>query len=71
MKKIIILIFILFLIAATVVCNNSNEDKNIQTYDDRFANIDSVIVRAIEDSTFPGAVILVSKDDEIIYENYK
>ncbi|NNG27863.1 MAG: serine hydrolase [Ignavibacteriaceae bacterium] len=66
MKK--ILIFILFLIAVTVVCNNSNEDKNIQTDDDRFANIDSVIVRAIEDSTFPGAVVLVSKDDEIIYE---
>jgi len=68
MKKILILIFILSLITVTVVCNNSNQDKNIQADDDKFANIDSVIVCAIEDSAFPGAVVLVSKDGKVIYE---
>jgi len=68
MKKILILIFILSLIAVTVVCNNPYQDENIQADDDKFANIDSVIVSAIEDSAFPGAVVLVSKDGEDIYE---
>lgn len=64
MKKIFLILILLSLVTIFAVCNNSYREKP----GDKFANIDSVIVRAIKDSTFPGAVVLVSNDGEVIYE---
>ncbi|RKY91078.1 MAG: serine hydrolase [Ignavibacteriae bacterium] len=68
MKKIFLILILLSLATIIAVCNNSYQDKPAQTTGDKFANIDSVIVHAIKDSAFPGAVVLVSKDGEVIYE---
>ena len=66
MKK----IFLILLSLATIiaVCNNSYQDMPVQKPGDKFADIDSIIVRAINDSAFPGAVVLVSQNGEVIYE---
>ncbi len=43
--------------------------KNLAlTSGNKFEKIDSVIVHAINDSAFPGAVVLVSKYGEVVYE---
>ena len=67
MKKIFLILTLLTLIAVIAVCNNSNEEKSALTSGNKFEKIDSVIVHAINDSTFPGAVVLVSKDwDDVV-----
>ena len=68
MKKIFIILKLLSLATIIAVCNNSYKDNPAQTIGDKFSNIDSVIIHAIEDSAFPGAVVLVSKDGKVIYE---
>ena len=68
MKKIFKILILLSLATIIAVCNNSYKDNPAQTTGDKLANIDSVIIHAIEDSAFPGAVVLVSKDGEVIYE---
>ncbi|NNG28156.1 MAG: beta-lactamase family protein, partial [Ignavibacteriaceae bacterium] len=68
MKKIFLVAILLTLITLVAVCNNSSQDKPAQTTVDEFSDIDSVIVQAIEDGAFPGAVVLVSKDGKLIYE---
>lgn len=68
MKKIFLILTLLTLIAVIAVCNNSNEEKSALTSRNKFEKIDSVIVHAINDSAFPGAVVLVSKGGEVIYE---
>jgi len=68
MKKIFLILTLLTLIAVIAVCNNSNEEKSALTSGNKFEKIDSVIMHAIEDSSFPGAVVLVSKYGNIIYE---
>ena len=68
MKKIFLILTLLTLIAVIAVCNNSNEEKSALTSGNKFEKIDSVIAHAINDSAFPGAVVLVSKDGEVIYE---
>ncbi len=68
MKKIFIVLILFSLATIIAVCNNSYQDKPAQTTGDKFANIDSVIVLAIKDSAFPGAVVLVSQNGEVIYE---
>lgn len=68
MRKIFLIITLLTLIAVIVVCNNFTEKKSALDSGEIFSRIDSVIVHAIEDSAFPGSVILVSKDGEVIYE---
>jgi CubicO group peptidase (beta-lactamase class C family) len=68
MKKIFLTISLLTLIAIIVVCNNSTEQKSSFEHGNQFSEIDSVIMHAIQNSAFPGAVVLVSKDGEVIYE---
>ena len=68
MKKIFIILILLSLATIIAVCNNSYQDKPFQKSGDKFAYIDSVIVHAINDSAFPGAVVLVSQNGEVIYE---
>jgi CubicO group peptidase (beta-lactamase class C family) len=68
MKKIFLILTLLTLIAVIAVCNISNEEKSALTSGNKFEKIDSVLVHAINDSAFPGAVVLVSKDGEVIYE---
>ncbi len=68
MRKIFLIITLLTLIAVIVVCNNSTEKISALDSGEKFSKIDSVIVHAIKDSAFPGAVVLVSKDGEVIYE---
>ena len=68
MKKILLIFILLTLIAVVAVCNNSFQDDPSQTNVYNFSNVDSIIVRAIEDSAFPGAVVLVLKEGNVIYE---
>jgi len=68
MKKVFLILILLSSGTIIAVCNNFYQDKNFQAGDDKFAKIDSIIVHAIKDSAFPGAVVLVSKVAEIIYE---
>jgi len=68
MNKIFLILILLSLATIIAVCNNSYQDKPVPTHGDKFADIDSVIVRAIEDSAFPGAVVLVLQDGDVIYE---
>jgi CubicO group peptidase (beta-lactamase class C family) len=68
MRKILLIITLLTFIAVIVVCNNSTEQKLALDSGDKFSQIDSLILQAIEDSSFPGAVVLVSKYGEVIYE---
>lgn len=68
MKKIFLILILLSLATIIAVCNNSYKDKPVQKPVDNFANVDSVVIQAIEDSAFPGAVVLVSQNGEVIYE---
>lgn len=68
MKKIFIILILLSLATIIAVCNNFYQDKPVQKSGDKFANIDSVIIHAIKDNAFPGAVVLVSQNGEVIYE---
>ena len=63
--KYILLVFaVVFLIGLNVSCQNNNNHQG--KYD--FTQIDEIIQSANNDSAFPGAVVLVSKEGEIIYE---
>jgi CubicO group peptidase (beta-lactamase class C family) len=42
---------------------------NCQDNSDQFFRVESVVKNAIEDRTFPGAVVLIWKDGNVIYEN--
>ena len=41
----------------------------VQSSKFNFSKVDSLVNQAIKDSVFPGAVLLISKEGEIIYEN--
>lgn len=43
-------------------------NKNYQ-YNNTFSSIDKLMNEAIEDSVFPGGVVLIAKDGEILYEH--
>ncbi|MCH8032889.1 MAG: beta-lactamase family protein [Bacteroidetes bacterium] len=64
------MIYILLIFAAVLLyglnvsCQNNEQLQS--EYD--FTQLDEIIQSAIKDSTFPGAVVLVSKDGKIIYE---
>ena len=63
--KYMLLVFIILLLCGlNVSCQNN---KNQQSEYD-FTQIDEIILSAINDSAFPGGVVLVSKDRKIIYE---
>jgi len=55
--------FLLFtiLVSGFVSCNSQDKNRD-------FSKIDSLINNAIQDKAFPGAVVLVYKNDKIIYE---
>jgi CubicO group peptidase (beta-lactamase class C family) len=60
-----LLVFIsVFLSGLNVSCQDSKHGQN--EYD--FTRVDEIIQSAIKDSAFPGAVVLVSKEGEVIYE---
>jgi CubicO group peptidase (beta-lactamase class C family) len=69
MNKLFIKYLCIPFIIATALGYNISCQNNKQP-DDRydFTKVGSIISTAIEDSAFPGAVVLVSKDDEVIYE---
>ncbi len=68
MKKFSLAILLLLLSALFAVCN-SNTDKNLIKFNkEKFEMVDSIIVNAIKENAFPGAVIIISKDGNIIYE---
>jgi len=60
-------IFLLFSVCFFVFCSNSTE-KTLQNIVYDFIEVEKVITGAISDSAFPGAVILIWKDGEIICE---
>ena len=70
MKK----LFFIVLIALSLVLTDCSSQQNLKlndqlNYSDNiFFKADSLIENAISDSAFPGAVLLVGKNDEIIYE---
>jgi CubicO group peptidase (beta-lactamase class C family) len=62
-----IIVVLLLSICFFAFCNNSHEGILHQsTYD--FSNVEKVIIEAIEEKVFPGAVVLVWKDDKKIFE---
>jgi CubicO group peptidase (beta-lactamase class C family) len=64
LKYLILIFTLLFLCGLNVSCQ-SNEHQQSQ-YD--FTKIHEIILSAIKDSAFPGAVVLVSNDGGVIYE---
>jgi len=63
--KYILLVFaVVFLIGFNVSCQNNKYQQS--EYD--FIQVDDIIQSAINDSAFPGAVVLISKDGGKIYE---
>jgi CubicO group peptidase (beta-lactamase class C family) len=54
-----------FLIPYLILFCQRNSNNNYR-YD--FNNVDSIVNNAIEDSAFPGAVVLIEKDDKIIFK---
>ncbi len=62
-----ITIILLLSICFFVFCNNSSEEFAHQSAYD-FSEVEKVINNAIDDKTFPGAVVLVWKDDNIIFQ---
>ena len=55
-----------FIVVSNVQCDSS---KNIsRNYGQYFSSVDSLIITAIEDSTFPGAVLLVWQEGETLYK---
>lgn len=64
------LIFIVrvFVIATLFGLNVSCQNNKHQQSENNFTQVDEIILSAIKDSAFPGAVVLVSKDRKIIYE---
>jgi CubicO group peptidase (beta-lactamase class C family) len=63
--KYILLIFAVILLCGLNVSCQSNEHQQSQ-YD--FTQVDGIILSAIKDSAFPGSVVLISKNREVIYE---
>jgi CubicO group peptidase (beta-lactamase class C family) len=62
-----IIVVLLLSICFFAFCNNSHEGILHQsTYD--FSNVEKVIIEAIEEKVFPGAVVLVWKDGKKIFE---
>jgi CubicO group peptidase (beta-lactamase class C family) len=57
------LIFFSVLLSFVIISSCKPQTKN---YD--FNEVKDILVKAIEDKAFPGTVVLVSKNDEIIYE---
>lgn len=62
LKKLIIPAFIAIIVSS---CLNAQEKQSNQP---DFTKTDNLINKAIEEQTFPGAVLLVWKDDKILYE---
>ncbi|MGB5847803.1 MAG: serine hydrolase domain-containing protein [Ignavibacteriaceae bacterium] len=64
------LIFIVrvFVIATLFGLNVSCQNNKHQQSENNFTQVDEIILSAIKDCAFPGAVVLVSKDRKIIYE---
>jgi CubicO group peptidase (beta-lactamase class C family) len=66
MSKLITMV-LLFSICFLLFCNNSSEE-NLQKSVHDFSNVEKIINDAISRQAFPGAVILVWKDGESIFE---
>lgn len=64
MKKIITLLFCVFFVCS---CNNL-EQKSSSLDPSRLIQIDDLITKAIEDNLIPGAVVLVAKDNQVVYK---
>ncbi len=58
---------LLFLLIQNSVIIKSNEDISVRSTIN-FENVDQVVEAAIRDSAFPGAVLLISKDGNTIYQ---
>ncbi len=58
-------IFISFIIVTIILLVNNSFIKSTLN---KFENVDKVIETAINDTAFPGAVVLVSKDGDIVYQ---
>jgi CubicO group peptidase (beta-lactamase class C family) len=62
--------YMLVIFAAVLLCglNVSCQDNKQLQSEYNFTRVDEIIMSAIKDSAFPGAVVLISKDGNIIYE---
>jgi len=62
--------YMLVIFAAVLLCGlnvSCQDNKQLQSEYD-FTRVDEIILSAIKDNAFPGAVVIVSKDGEVIYE---
>ncbi len=62
-------LFLLFFLSPLIIVSgqqNVQNKKGIKNYN--FANVDEIINKAIIDSAFPGAVVLIEQNGKIIYE---
>ena len=60
-------VFLISAVCVFVYCNNTSEEKSYQSVYD-FSEVEKVINEAIKEEAFPGAVILVWKDDKTIFQ---
>ncbi len=51
-----------------LACRNQNYDNGISSEKYDFSKVENIVDNAIEDSAFPGAVVLVEKNGKIIFE---
>jgi CubicO group peptidase (beta-lactamase class C family) len=60
---------LIFIILAALISFCSSDDKNSFQEEEQFEQIENLISSAIADKVFPGSVLLIYKDDEIIYQS--
>ncbi|MBZ0199031.1 MAG: beta-lactamase family protein [Ignavibacteriaceae bacterium] len=75
MKKILIPFVVLVLLTVFGFSgkDTTNKKNNIKPFNQEnvspdFSNVDSIVLNGINDTAFPGAVVLISKDGKIFYE---
>ena len=61
-------IFLLFFLPVLLVCGKENSRNKISKSKNNFSKVERIVNNAIEDSAFPGAVVLVEKNDKIVFE---
>lgn len=61
-------IFLFFFLPVLLVCGKENSRDKISKGEYDFSKVERIVNNAIDDSAFPGAVVLVEKNGKVIFE---